>query len=85
MQANTYPSVEQSMYGCDIEAFKDSVRRSITYRFTGGNMVVAGLMSDAQELMAMGQTETARQYLNRAKAILFDIMDGKMSAGAEVK
>ena len=84
MQTTT-TSVEQSMYGCDIEAFKDSVRRSITYRFTGGNMVVAGLMSDAQELMAMGQTETARQYLNRAKAILFDIMDGKMSGGAEVK
>jgi hypothetical protein len=81
----THTSVEQSMYGCDIEAFKDSVRRSITYRFTGGNMVVAGLMSDAQELMAGGQTETARQYLNRAKAILFDIMDGKMSGGAEVK
>ena len=84
MQTTT-TSVEQSMYGCDIEAYKDSVRRSITYRFTGGNTVVAGLMSDAQELMAMGQTETARQHLNRAKAILFDIMDGKMSGGAEVK
>jgi len=84
MQTTT-TSVEQSMYGCDIEEFKASIRRSLTYRFTGGNMVVAGLMSDAQELMAGGQTETARQYLNRAKAILFDIMDGKMSAGAEVK
>lgn len=84
MQTTT-TSVEQSMYGCDIEAFKASIRRSITYRFTGGNMVVAGLMSDAQELMAVGQTETARQYLNRAKAILFDIMDGKMSGNAEVK
>jgi hypothetical protein len=85
MQANTPTSVEQSMYGCDIEAYKDSVRRSFTYRHTGGNMVVAGLMSDAQELMAGGDSETARQYLNVAKAILFDIMDGKMSAGAEVK
>lgn len=85
MQATTYPSAEQSMYGCNITEFKESVRRSITYRFTGGNMVVAGLMSDAQELMAMGHTEAARQMLNRAKAILFDIMDGNMSAGAEVK
>ena len=57
----------------------------ITYRYTGGNMVVAGLMSDAQELMAMGHVEAARQMLNRAKAILFDIMDGHMSGGAEVK
>lgn len=82
MQANTYPSAELTMYGCDITKFKESVRRSITYRFTGGNMVVAGLMSDAQELMAMGDSESARQMLNRAKSILFDIMDGKMSAGA---
>jgi hypothetical protein len=72
------------MYGCNITEFKESVRDSITYRFTGGNMIVAGLMSDAQELMAMGETETARQYLNRAKSILFDIMEGKMSGGAEV-
>jgi hypothetical protein len=85
MQTTSYPSAEQTVYGCNITEYKESVRRSITYRFTGGNMVVAGLMSDAQELMAMGQTETARQYLNRAKAILFDIMDGKMSGGAEVK
>ena len=85
MQAKTYASPEQSMYGCDIEEFKASVRRSITYRFTGGNMIVAGLMSDAQELIAMGQSEAARQMLNRAKAVLFDIMDGEMSGSAEVK
>lgn len=85
MQATTPTSVEQSMYGCDIEAFKTSIRESITYRYTGGNMVVAGLMSDAQELIAMGQSEAARQMLNRAKAVLFDIMDGKMSGSAEVK
>jgi hypothetical protein len=85
MQATTCTSAEQSMYGCDIEKFKTSIRESITYRYTGGNMVVAGLMSDAQELMAMGHTESARQMLNRAKAVLFDIMDGEMSGSAEVK
>jgi hypothetical protein len=85
MQTTSYPSAEQTVYGCNITEYKESVRRSITYRFTGGNMVVAGLMSDAQELMAMGQTEAARQMLNRAKAVLFDIMDGEMSGGAEVK
>lgn len=84
MRTNIYPSAERTMYGCNITEFKESVRDSITYRFTGGNMIVAGLMSDAQELMAMGETETARQYLNRAKSILFDIMEGKMSGGAEV-
>jgi hypothetical protein len=39
-------------------------------------MVVAGLMSDAQELMAHGDTERARQYLNKAKALLFREMRG---------
>ena len=85
MQTTTYPSAELTMYGCNITEYKESVRRSFTYRYTGGNMVVAGLMSDAQELMAMGDSETARQYLNRAKSILFDIMDGQMSGDAEVK
>ena len=85
MQTTNYTTAEYSMYGCDIEEFKASVRRSLTYRFTGGNMVVAGLMSDAQELMFVGDVETARQYLNRAKAILFDISDGTMSARAEVR
>ena len=63
------------MYGCDFEVFKESVKGSFTYEMTGGAMVIAGLMSDAQELMALGDTETARQYLNRAKALVFDMMD----------
>lgn len=69
----------KSMYGCDIEQFKASAKRSMTYRFSGGGMLVASLMSDAQELMAMGDVEQARQTLNKAKALLFDIMEDKMS------
>ena len=63
------------MYGCDFQAFKESVKDSFTYEVAGGAMIIAGLMSDAQELMALGDTETARQYLNRAKALVFDMMD----------
>jgi len=72
---------DMKMYGCDIDIFKESVKNSITYRFSGGAMVVAGLMSDAQEMMAHGDTESARMYLNRAKALVFDMMDGSMSFG----
>jgi hypothetical protein len=61
------------MYGCDFQAFRESVEDSITYKLSGGVMVLAGLLSDAQELMAMGDTETARQYLNRAKALMFEM------------
>lgn len=67
------------MYGCDIEEFKASAKQSMTYRFSGGGMLVASLMSDAQELMAMDDVEQARQTLNKAKALLFDIMEDKMS------
>ena len=73
------PSMQ--MYGCNIDIFKESVKNSITYRFSGGAMVVAGLMSDAQEMMALGDSDSARMYLNRAKTLIFDMMDGKMSFG----
>jgi len=67
------------MYGvADIDAYINSVVNSFTYKVTGGNMVVAGLMSDAQEQMAFGDTEGARKTLNIAKAIVFQIMDGQL-------
>jgi hypothetical protein len=72
-------SNNQAMYGVnDINAYIESVKNSITYKFTGANMVVAGLMSDAQEQMEFDDTEGARKTLNIAKAILFQIMDGKL-------
>ena len=64
---------QMQMYGCDFDAFKESVKDSITYKVSGGFMVLAGLLSDAQELMVMGDTETAMKYLNRAKALMFDM------------
>ena len=66
------------MYGCDIEQFVSQIKSSVSYKLGGAGIVVAGLMSDAQEEIAMGANERARQSLNRAKAILFEIMDGKM-------
>jgi hypothetical protein len=72
-------SNNQAMYGVnDINAYIESVKNSITYKFTGANMVVAGLISDAQEQMAFDDTEGARKTLNIAKAILFEIMDDKL-------
>jgi hypothetical protein len=67
------------MYGFnDIEGYIDQVKESITYQFHGGHMVVAGLMSDAQEQMGYGNTEGARKTLNIAKTIMFKIMDGEL-------
>jgi len=66
------------MYGCDIDEFVASVAKSFTYEVGGVNMIVAGLMSDAQEQMAFGDIESARQSLNRAKALLFRAMESKL-------
>lgn len=66
------------MYGCDIDEFIASVVDSITYQAAGVNMVVAGLMSDAQEQMAFGDIEGARQSLNKGKALIFRAMKGEL-------
>ena len=67
------------MYGVvDISECKRDMRASAPYKCVGANMIVAGLMSDAQELMAHGDVERARQVLNIAKSVLFDVMDGEM-------
>jgi hypothetical protein len=72
---------EQSMYGCVADEFLAQIQDSCTYKMVGANMVVAGLMSDAQEEMAMGNVEAARLTLNRAKLVLFQVMDGSLNAG----
>lgn len=72
--------MSQQMYGCDIDQFLAQIKASASYQLGGANMVVAGLMSDAQEELQVGANERARQTLNRAKAVLFEIMDGKLVA-----
>jgi hypothetical protein len=82
----TQTTRNESMYGfADIDAYIESVKESMTYKFTGGHMIVAGLMSDTQELMAHGDVERARQTLNIAKHILFEIADGNLIGTVERK
>ena len=70
-----------NMYGCTEQDLRDSVESSITFRTSGPAMIVASMMSDAQEMMAYEQPdfrtiEAQRQLLNRAKFVLFEyIMD----------
>ena len=74
---------EVRMYGCTEAQMREAVESSITFKFSGPAMVVAGMMSDAQEMMAYEQPdfntiEDQRQLLNRAKFVLFEyIMDRK--------
>ena len=71
------------MFGCDIKVFVDVIEVSVTYKLSGANMVIAGLMSDAQEQMSFGDNEGARQSLNKAKYLLFKVMEGELIGTVE--
>jgi len=72
---------EIRMYGCTEAQMREAVESSTSFKFSGPGMVVASMMSDAQEPMAYEQPdfntiEDQRQLLNRAKFVLFTyIMD----------
>ena len=72
---------EVGMYGCTEAQMREAVESGSTFRFSGPAMVVASMLSDAQEMMAYEQPdfniiEDQRQLLNRAKFVLFSyVMD----------
>jgi hypothetical protein len=70
---------EINMYGMTEQDIREQYMESITAKFSGLEMVVMGVLSDAQELGAMGRTEAVRKQLNVAKFILSEIMDQKVS------
>jgi len=66
---------EVRMYGVTEKGMREAVESSITFKFSGPAMIVASMMSDAQEMMAYGEPdantiEDQRQLLNRAKWVL---------------
>ena len=79
---------EKRMYGMSAEDIREDYMESLTARLSGLEMVVAGILSDCQELLSMGtvveggQTvvsavaaERVRKQLNVAKFIVFEMMD----------
>ena len=63
-----------ALFGASSADIRDMVETSI-YRITSEElhadaMMVMSILSDAQEVMAHGDVETARQYINRAKYVL---------------
>ena len=70
---------EVRMYGVTEAGMRASVENGITFKFSGPAMVVASMMSDAQEMINTEygevdsmRAEDARQQLNRAKWVLFE-------------
>jgi len=79
-------SREQAMYGMSTEDIKEQYMDSITAKCSGLEMVVAGVLSDCQEMLAHMPKDMApigrdrvRKQLNVAKFILFEMMDQKES------
>ena len=67
----------REMFGVsNMNEFNKCVEMSITYKIPGIGMVIMSLMSDAQEEMAHGCTEEARQTLNRAKWLIAEYKVG---------
>ena len=80
---------EVGMYGCTEAQMREAVESGSTFRFSGPAMVVASMLSDAQEMMAYGPydsdtlaniMEDQRQLLNRAKFVLFTYITDRETA-----
>ena len=73
---------EKNCYGMTEEYIREVYMESITARFSGLEMVAAGILSDCQEMIVMKNPsipapnvdEAIRKQLNVAKFILFEMM-----------
>ena len=68
---------ETKCYGMSQAAIRTQYMESMTAKFSGLEMVVMSILSDCQELGAMGHNETVRKKLNIAKFILDKMMDAR--------
>ena len=71
---------EKNCYGMSTDDIREQYMNSITARRCGMEMVVMGLLSDAQELQKFGHPKTldqSRKNMNIAKFILSEMMEAK--------
>ena len=84
---NKATSGDLQMFGMSESDIRKQYMESTTARFSGLEMVVAGILSDCQEMIAMknptipapNTDELIRKQLNVAKFILFEMMDKRES------
>ena len=79
--------MSKEMFGMSESDIREQYMESITAKLSGLEMVVAGILSDAQEMLAypcaadavmkVAAKESVRKQLNIAKFILFEMMDAK--------
>lgn len=75
---------ETKCYGMTEQAIREQYMESITAKCSGLEMVVMSILSDCQEMMAMGtgprSVEYVRKQMNVAKFILSEMQDAKQAA-----
>ena len=79
---------EKNCYGMSTEDIREDYMNGLTARFSGLEMVVMGILSDCQEMIAMknptipspNADERIRKQLNVAKFILSEMMEAKQAA-----
>jgi len=76
---------EKKCYGISTKEIRDQYMNSITARLSGLEMVVMGLLSDAQELQSFNHAQAldqSRKNMNIAKFILSEMMEAKRAVAA---
>ena len=68
---------ETNCYGITEQQIREEYMNGFTARACGLEMVTMGILSDAQEMLAMGHAEVARKYMNIAKFILCEMMEAR--------
>ena len=75
-QGKKMTEFEKQCYGMTEQDIREQYLESITAKLSGTDMVVAGILSDCQEMLSMGTgpraVEYVRQQLNIAKFCLFE-------------
>ena len=71
---------EMKCYGMSEADIREQYMQSITAKLSGLEMVVMGILSDAQFWLEVNSTENSRKQMNVAKFILTEMMDAKQPA-----
>ena len=82
-KGNEMTEFESKCYGMTEADIRDEYMNSITARLSGLEMVVMGLLSDAQELQTFNHAQAldqSRKNMNIAKFILSEMMEAKLAA-----
>jgi hypothetical protein len=72
---------EQEMYGCSKADLDEMIDDALNPYMGEHYMLAMSILSDAQERIAIGHGDIARQYINRAKYVISHWKDSTENVG----